>query len=128
MTTKDWKKEAAQRGYWYRKIRRKYIEQLEKSISITQSLFTYISLYYNAGLTTGRSQGRDEVQAERDDYREKYWLFIKKFNITRKENEELCEKLEKVIKDSKENEDSHKKHEKENKELHEKLKKGNLRF
>jgi len=123
------KKEAAQRSYWYRKIRRKYIEQLEKSISITQSLFTYISLYYNAGLTTGWSQGRDEVQAERDDYREKYWLFIKKFNITRKENEVLCEKLEKVINDSKENEDSHKKHEKENKELHEKLKKkGNLRF
>jgi len=66
----------------------------------------YIKHYYNAGLSTGRFQGRDELQVERNDYREKYCLFIKKFNDTHKENNDLCKKFEKVNKENKENKDS----------------------
>jgi len=90
-------------------MKRKLIELAEKSINVSHSLFSNNYRYYNAGLITGRFQGRDELQVERDDYREKYYLFIKKFNVTRKENDDLCEKLDKVNKDWKDNEDLRKK-------------------
>jgi len=86
---------AARRGYWYRKTRRKLIELTEKSINISHSLFMHNNHYYNAGLLSGRFQGRNEMQVERDTYREKYYSFIEKFNSTHKEKEDLHEKLDK---------------------------------
>jgi len=118
MTTIDWKKVAARRGYWYRKTRRKLIELTEKSINISHSLFMHNNHYYNAGLLSGRFQGRNEMQVERDAYREKYYSFIEKFNSTHKEKEDLHEKLDK------ENKNLYKKLNKvieENEDLREKL-------
>jgi len=82
----NWKKEAARRGYWYRKTKKVV---LLHSIEII-SLKHFVQLYRNyLQLYCESFDENNKLQRNRDAFRDKYLDYIRKFNTVKSEKEKI---------------------------------------
>jgi len=89
----NWKKEAARRGYWYRKTKKSiHIQALE--ITTLKHLLLIHTNEKRFYFDLGKEQGMEEIRKEKDVVRNKYLDFVKKFNTANEENNTLKEVLD----------------------------------
>jgi len=82
----NWKKEAARRGYWYRKTKKVVLLQSIEIITLKH----FVQLYQNnIQLYCKSVKENNKLQRNRDVYRDKYLDYIHKFNTVKSEKDKI---------------------------------------
>jgi len=93
------KKELARRGYWYRKLKKVLHTQTGEIALIKHKLQLHLNdrqLYFDMG----KAQGRNEIQKDRDAFRNKYLDYVRRFNSTKQEYDTIKQEFDTVKRES----------------------------
>jgi len=95
----NWKKEAARRGYWYRKLKKMAHDQFLEIIILKQELQLHLinrQFYFEMGKLQGLKEV-NKVLSEKEVIRTKYLDYIRKYNKLKQENEVLVHKIGTIL-------------------------------